>query len=89
LLCAGLLSFVLYTDKARSGNPRSSDLVLVFDWEGNPVKIYRLNRDAYYIAVNPTKKMYCVVKDGDGAFNIVFYDFMSCKTTILAYIPMV
>ena len=71
--------YALYTDKKGKEpdgriNSTSSNLVLVFDWDGNPVKMYRLDRSAYYIAVNKvTKKMYCAVKDS-GAWNIVRYD---------------
>jgi hypothetical protein len=65
--------YALYTDKKVTGQ-YCSDVVLVYDWEGNPVKKYKLNREAYYIAVSEThNRLYAAIRNGDGGWNITSY----------------
>ena len=48
--------------------------VLVFDWNGNPVKQYELSKEAYYITIDKTlQRMYAVVRKPDMGWTIVCY----------------
>jgi hypothetical protein len=69
--------YTLYTDKKMiddNGN-YSSNEILVFDWNGNPVRKYRLEEDAYYLAVNEKKRtIYLAVHNKDaGGWTIETY----------------
>ena len=48
--------YTLYTNKKICDNNTYNDLssttVLVFDWNGNPVKQYELSKEAYYITID-------------------------------------
>jgi hypothetical protein len=73
--------YALYTDKKATAS-YSSDKILVYDWEGNLVKEYRLNREAYYITVNETlNKLFAAVRNEDGGWSITSYD-MNTKNMI-------
>jgi hypothetical protein len=72
--------YTLYADKLfvnenGTGNKFNSDIVLVFDWKGNPVKKYKLTKEAFYIAINEkSKKLYAAIKKTDGSWSIATYD---------------
>ncbi len=72
--------YALYTDNkiidegSGKGNAMSSNLVLVFDWQGNPVKMYALSKSLYYIAVNEFLHiMYGATMKKDGGWTITSY----------------
>ncbi|MCZ2506055.1 hypothetical protein O1427_02850, partial [Bacteroides fragilis] len=70
--------YTLYTDKKICDNNTYNDLssttVLVFDWNGNPVKQYELSKEAYYITIDKTlQRMYAVVRKPDMGWTIVCY----------------
>lgn len=67
--------YALYSDKKvyESGN-RKSNTVLVFDWNGNPVKKYILDTDAYYIAVDEAQQgIFAAVKNSESGWTIICY----------------
>jgi len=65
--------FALYTDKPCI-NAFSSQLILVFDWNGNPIKMLHLNQEAYYIAVcEKQKRIYAAIKNEDKGWSITSY----------------
>lgn len=71
--------YALYTDKKMvddrgKGNSFSSNVILVFDWNGNPVEILQLNQEVYYIAVNEKRNlMYAAFRYEDGGWGITAY----------------
>lgn len=66
--------YALYSDKKLYENGRKSNVILAFDWDGNAVKKYILDTDAYYIAVDNTDQtVYAAVKNADGGWSIVNY----------------
>jgi hypothetical protein len=71
--------YALYADKKLinedgTGNTFSSDVVLVFDWKGHPVKKYRLTKEAYYITVNErTNKLYAAIINKENGWTITSY----------------
>lgn len=70
--------YALYTSKKIAedtvGNDLSSNIILVFDWEGNPVKQYKIDREAFYIAVDAaSEKIYAAVMNQDEGWTIVSY----------------
>ncbi len=66
--------YALYTDKKVYESPRKSNVVLVFDWEGNPVKKYVLDKDAHYIAVDDEQKsLFAAVVDSEGGWTVICY----------------
>ncbi len=66
--------YALYSDKKLDGSYRKSNVVLVFDWEGNPVKKYVLDKDAHYIAVDDEQKsMFAAVVDSEGGWTVICY----------------
>ncbi|MDR1379884.1 MAG: TolB-like 6-bladed beta-propeller domain-containing protein [Tannerella sp.] len=66
--------YALYTDR-KVTEPCSSDIVLIYDWQGNPVKKYRLNREAYYITTNEKlNRLFAAVKNEDGGWDITSYE---------------
>ena len=70
--------YTLYTNKKICDNNTYNDLssttVLVFDWNGNPVKQYELSKEAYYITIDKTlQRMYAVVRKPDMGWTIVCY----------------
>lgn len=72
--------YALYTDKKMidkngKGNSFSSDLVLVFDWNGKPISKYKLDKEAFYITVNEkTNKIYAATRNNSGGWKILSYD---------------
>ena len=65
--------YALHSDKTIQ-NAYSSNIIYVFDWDGNPVRKYNLPKDAYYITVdNNGKHLYTAIKDDDLGWNIVSY----------------
>jgi len=66
--------YALYSDKKVYEASRKSNTVLVFDWNGNPVKKYILDTDAYYIAVDEVhQNIFAAVKNSESGWNIVCY----------------
>ena len=66
--------YALYSDKKVYEASRKSNIVLVFDWNGNPVKKYVLDTDAYYIAVDEVQQnIYAAVKNSESGWSIVCY----------------
>lgn len=72
--------YALYTDKKiisenGEGEAFRSDLILLFDWNGQPIKKLKLTREAYYITVNERLgKLYAAVLNDDAGFTITSYD---------------
>ena len=72
--------YALYTDKKwidnyGKGNQRNSDIILVFDWEGNPVKKYKLNREVYCITVNESlNKLFASCINSESGWTITAFD---------------
>ena len=75
-LCAtGEYVYALYSEKKAIKSTRKSNVVLVFDWSGNPVKKYLLDTDAYYIAVDETEQsMFAAVKNSERGWSIQCYN---------------
>lgn len=72
--------YALYTDhtivdkKTDKSNAISSNLVLVFDWEGNPVKSYVLSKAVYFIALDEcSNKLYGATIKEDGGWSVISY----------------
>jgi len=71
--------YALYTDAKMANdkdeyNPASSNLVLVFDWNGNPVSKYILDEKVYYISVDKDK-LYAIGEKNDRGSKILRYHF--------------
>lgn len=67
--------YALYSDKKIYENGRKSNTILVFDWEGNAVKKYSLDVDAYYIAIDEVDQtIFAAVKKADGGWSVVCYN---------------
>ncbi|MFV0397748.1 MAG: BF3164 family lipoprotein [Bacteroidales bacterium] len=65
--------YALHTEK-KITEPYSSDVVLIFDWNGNKIKQIDLSQEAYYITVNEESgKLYAAIKEEDGGWNIATY----------------
>lgn len=69
--------YALYSDGKAYESGRRSNVVLAFDWEGNPVKKYILDTDVYYITVDEEhKKIFAAVKDASNyGWSIKVYPF--------------
>lgn len=66
--------YALYSDKKLDENGWKSDVVLVFDWDGNPVKKYVLDTEAHYIAVDEERKsLFAAVGNAEGGWSVVCY----------------
>lgn len=66
--------YALYSDKKFFEKGRKSNVILVFDWDGNAIQKYILDTDAYYIAVDDTNQtVYAAVKNAEGGWSIVNY----------------
>jgi hypothetical protein len=71
--------YTLYTDKKiigdnGNGNTYSSNEIFVFDWKGNPIRKYRIEEDAYYIAVNENNRIiYLATRNKDAGWTIDTY----------------
>lgn len=74
--------YALHADKKlftnNVGNDYSSRTILVFDWEGNPVKKMEIDQNAFYICVDESaNKLYAAVIDSSSSgWAIVKYDIM-------------
>lgn len=72
--------YALYTDKKLvsedgEGEAFRSDIILLFDWNGQPIKKLKLTREAYYITVNERLgRLYAVVLNNDAGFTVTTYD---------------
>lgn len=71
--------YALYTDKKMYDNNKSnsfsSNIVLVFDWSGNPVIKYELVQEAYYISIDEnSRKMYGAIKNDTKGWSIISYN---------------
>lgn len=71
--------YALYTDKKiyYNGvyNDFNSNIILVFDWNGNPICKYELPNNAYYISVNEyLGRIYAVVRNKEEGWSIVYYE---------------
>ena len=67
--------YALYSDEPiyKAGR-RMSDIVLVFDWNGNAVKKYILDTKAYYITIDEVgRTMFTAVKNEEGGWRIASY----------------
>ena len=75
LAATGRYVYALYSDKKVYESARKSKEVLVFDWDGNPVRRYALDADAYSIAVDEAsgKLFAAIVKEDTGEWDIVCY----------------
>ncbi len=66
--------YALYSDKKYFETGRKSNTVLVFDWDGNPVRKYDLDTDAYYIAVSETLNcLFAAVKNEEKGWKVICY----------------
>lgn len=66
--------YALYSDKMAFESQRKSNTVLVFDWDGNPVKKYVLDADAYYIAADEKQhNLFVAVKNADAGWSVQCY----------------
>ena len=66
--------YALHSEKSLYENWRKSTTVLVFDWNGSPVKKYILPQETYYIAVNEKlKRLYAAVKNKESGWSIACY----------------
>ena len=70
--------YALYADKKRftdnKSNNYNSDTILVFDWNGNPIRKLKLTNEAYYICINEDRQMlYAAVKDASYGWSIISY----------------
>lgn len=67
--------YALYTEKAIGESGRRSSTVLVYDWQGEPVKRYSLDAEVYAIAVDSEdRRLFASLKDADGDWNIALYE---------------
>lgn len=52
-----------------------SDIIRVFDWDGNPLKVYKLDQQAYFISINEKlNKLYAAIKNEEAGWSIVAYN---------------
>lgn len=52
-----------------------SDIIRVFDWDGNPIKVYKLDQQAYFISINEKlNKLYAAIKNEDAGWSIIAYE---------------
>ena len=66
--------YALYTDKKARESTRKSNIVLVFDWNGNPVRKYLLDTDVYYMAVDESlHSMFAAIKNSEKGWSIICY----------------
>lgn len=66
--------YALYSDGKIFEAPRETKIVLVFDWNGKPVKKLLLDTNAFHIAVNEKEQsLFAIVKNEEGGFSIISY----------------
>lgn len=64
--------YALYSNKKVFANQRRGQYIMIFDWEGNPVKKYDLDTNVYSIAVDEGKhRIFLLVKNEEGSWAIV------------------
>lgn len=71
--------YALYTNKKlftnNVGNDYNSKTVLIFDWNGNPVKKITIDQEAFYICVDEkSEKMYVAAIDSNFGWVILSYN---------------
>ena len=64
--------FALYSEKTLGESSYKTDIIHIFDWNGNILKRYKLPKEAYYIAANESN-IYTVERNEDGGFVISCY----------------
>ena len=63
---AGNEVFVLYSGKPYNEDNASQDIILVFDWDGKPLRQYKLDDPIYTFDVDPiNKKIYGISSHND------------------------
>lgn len=70
--------YALYTDKKIKENNKyndyNSNTILIFDWDGQPIKRYLLPDNVYYMAVNENlKKIYAALLNDDDGWTVKCY----------------
>lgn len=66
--------YALYSDKKAYESGRKSNVILVFDWEGTPVKKYILDLEVYYITVDEVRnRIFAAVKNESLGWSIISY----------------
>ena len=66
--------YALYTEKKITAS-YNSDIIRVFDWEGNPIVQYKLKNEAFHIAINEkAQKLYAVIRNAEAGYSITSYD---------------
>ena len=66
--------YALYTEKKVTA-AYNSDIIRVFDWEGNPIVQYKLKDEAFYITINEkAQKLYAVIRNAEAGYSITSYD---------------
>lgn len=74
LCCTSEYVYALHSSKKLYENWRKSTDILVYDWKGNPIKKYTLDKEAYHIAVNERlKRIYVTIENENGDWDIVCY----------------
>jgi hypothetical protein len=74
--------YALHTDKEVT-NAYSSNKIRVFDWNGNFIRHYILDQQAYYICVNEADgRLYAAVKNKESGWSIVEYRTDSCESVL-------
>lgn len=67
--------YALFSNKKLYSNWCKSNIILIFDWDGNAIKKCILDKDAYYIAVSEElNKMFAVVKNESAGWSVVCYE---------------
>lgn len=64
--------FALYSETTMNERPSLSDIILVFDWEGRPKHILKLDTFCQHIAVN-NSSLYTLSEDKDGNQHVNVY----------------
>lgn len=71
---SGEYIYVLYSDKPWEYEfPQKSNRILVYDWEGNPIRILNLDQEVNYIAAHEDDK-YLIGYLDDGKANLFRFD---------------
>lgn len=64
--------YALYSDKKMNESGWKSNVVLVFDWAGNPIKKYLLDTEAHCIAVDEARQgLFAAVGNSEGGWSII------------------
>lgn len=66
--------YALHSSQKLYENWRKSTEILVYDWKGNPIKQYIIDKEAYHIAVNERlKRIYVTIENDNGDWDVVCY----------------